>query len=292
MRRDTFSQYATEKIGLIVQVLNEDTDPVGNAVTVTITREADATVVVNAAAATREAEGVYSYIFSTDVTSVQGDYNAVWSFDVVTPAVSSPDPKLVTFQFSVMGQQTYFDSLDAIQRQLVENVYHHVSDLFDSTLGGPYLWELPQSRFNFETVAKLMVIDAMTYINFASPKAFIPPFTVGAATGARVFPAGWYGLLEKATLYELFKHLATSYLEIPEPVGVDVAYLDRRAYFDKWMKRAEMEKEALDHMIKMLKRDLRFGVKSRSLLVAGGIFPVSYLNPARPRWPYVLSRFY
>jgi len=107
------------------------------------------------------------------------------------------------------------------------------------------------------------------------------------------FPGDWYGMLERATVFELYKHLATSYLEIPAPVGVDVAYLDRREYYDKWMRRAEIEKEELDHMVKMIKRERsKLGVKSRSMLLAGGIFPVSYLNPARPRWPYVLTRFY
>jgi len=289
-RRDSFSEYATEKIGIIIQVLGTDTDANGD-VLITITRESDDTAVVDADTATRDAAGTYSYVFSTDVSSTRGNYTATWSFDVTTPAASSPDSKQVVYQFAVGDAQPYFDSLDGPQRQLVDNVYHKISDSFDSTRGGPYLWELPQSSFSFETIARLMVVDAITIINYSSPKAFIPPYTVGA-NSPKPFPTGWYGLLERATQYETFKHLSTSYLEVPDPIGVNVARVDRQKYSQMWMQRADHEKEELDHMLHMLKRDMRFGVKARSMLLAGGIFPISYLNPARPRWPYVLSRFF
>lgn len=284
-RLDSISQFSSDKIGIAIVELNQPTDPDGNVVTVTITRRGEQVPVTNAAVAIRDGLGLYSYTLTLGVTDTKANYTAVWDWEV------SSSPRTFEYNFVVVDPQPYFDSLNAGQKQLVDNVYHRVSDLFDSTLGGPYLWELPQSAFSFETIARLMVFNAMSYINFASPKAFIPPYQIGAKVD-KAFPLGWYGLLERATAYELFKHLATSYLEIPDSVGVNVAHLDRREYYNKWMDRAKMEKEELDHMVKMLKRDMRFGVRSRSLIVAGGIFPVSYLNPARPRWPYVLSRFY
>ena len=285
-RLDTISQFSQSDIGVAIVEGAAYTDADGNIVTVTILREADSTEVVTAAAATHDDLGLYSYTLTlASVTGTKGTYKATWDWAI------GGNARTFEYRFSVVDPQPFFDSLDAEQKQLVDNIYHKVSDGFDSTVGGPYLWELPQTSFNFETVARLLVVDAATYINFSNPKAFVPPFNVGA-NATKPFPVGWYGLLERAGQYELFKHLATSSLEIPEPVGVNVAHLDRQAYFDKWMKRAAIEKEELDHMLHMLKRDMRYGVKSRSMLLAGGIFPVSYLNPARPRWPYVLSRFY
>lgn len=284
-RLDSISQYSTDQIGVAVVEVNVPTDADGNVVTVTITRDSDSVELVTTGAADHDGLGLYSYTLGLDVTSTKTNYTAVWNWEV------NSDARTFEYHFAVVDPQPFFDSLNAEQKQLVDNIYHAVADAFDSTVGGPYLWEMPQSAFSFETVARLMVVDAMTYINLGSPKAFIPPYMIGDDVD-KAFPTGWYGLVEKATRYHLFRHLATSYIEIPEAVGVNVARLDRRDYYDRWMRRADVEKEELDHMIKMLKRDLRFGVKARSLLVAGGIFPVSYLNPARPRWPYVLSRFY
>lgn len=284
-RLDTISQYSNEIIGIAIIEGNTPVDPDGNLVTLSITRKSDNIVVVDAQQATRDELSMYSFVLPLAVTATKDEYSTIWLWQV------NGEDREFGYSFAVVDPQPYFDSLDDDQKVLVDNVYHAVSDAFDSEKGGPYLWELPQSSFSFETIARLMVVDAMTLINFSGPKAFIPPFTVGAQSD-KPFPLGWYGLLQKATRYELFKHLATSYLEIPDPVGVEVARLDRQAYFDKWIKRAEMEFEELEHMIKMLKRDMRFGVTSRSMLLAGGIFPISYLNPARPRWPYVLSRFY
>lgn len=288
-RLDSISQYSTDRIGIAVVESNVATDADANDVRITIVRDSDNVELVSNVAATHDTvdgiAGLYSYTLDLGVTANQGNYTATWTWEIAAA------PREFVYHFAVVDPQPFFDSLSADQKQLVDNVYHSVADLFDSTVGGPYLWELPQTIFGHETVARLMVVDAMTYINFASPKAFQPPFAIGADV-PKPFPEGWYGLLERATKYHLFLHLATSYIEIPEAVNVNVARLDRRDYYDRWMRRADHEKEELDHMVRMLKRDFRFGVKSRSLLLAGGIFPVSYLNPARPRWPYVLSRFY
>lgn len=283
-RRDTVSQYSTDTIGIGIYEQNQYQDADGD-VLISVLREETNTLVIENEAATRDELGLYSFALTVPITSIKGNYTATWFY-----TIKGVD-KEFKYQFTVVDPQPFFDSLDAAQKQLVDNIYHRVSDGFDSTIGGPYLWELPQSSFSYETIAKLMVVDAMNMINFSKPKAFIPPYGIGATSGKQIPPA-WYGLVEKATSYELYKHLARSYLEIPNPVGVNVAHLDRRDYSDRWMKIAAYEKEELEMQLRMLKRAFQYGVMSRSSLLAGGIFPVSYLNPARPRWPYVLTRFY
>lgn len=284
-RRDTISQYSTDNIGIGVYERNDYTDPDNNEVSISVIREDGDVTVIGNDLATRDDLGLYSYLLPTSVTSIKGNYTAVWSY------VVDGEPKEFKYQFAVVDPQPFFDSLNGEQKQMVENIYHRVSDTFDSTVGGPYLWELPQSSFSFETIAKLMVVDAMNLINYSKPKAFIPPYALGSKV-TKPIPRAWYGLVEKAASYELYKHLARSYLEIPLPVGVNVAHLDRTQYSQKWMSMAEFEKQEVESMIHMLKRAMQFGVKSRAQLLAGGIFPISYLNPARPRWPYTLTRFY
>lgn len=283
-RRDTVSQYSTDTIGIGIYEQNQYTDADGD-VLISVLREETETLVIENETATRDDLGLYSFNLTVPITSIKGDYTATWTYSV------GGVEKEFQYQFKVVDPQPFFDSLDAAQKQLVDNIYHRVSDGFDSTVGGPYLWELPQSSFSYETIAKLVVVDAMNLINFSKPKAFIPPYGIGSTAGKQIPPA-WYGLVEKAASYELYKHLARSYLEIPNPVGVNVAHLDRTQYSQKWMQMAEFEKEELEMQLRMLKRALQYGVRTRSSLLAGGIFPVSYLNPARPRWPYQLTRFY
>lgn len=285
MRRQPISLGTQQQIGIATfqQGVYHDAD---GDVILQIVRDSDQVTVVDQFIASHDGIGLYSYVLESSVTGTKGNYTVSWTW------IMTGVNEAFTQYLIVVDPQPYWDSLNSDQKQLVDNVYHKVSDGFDSTIGGPYLWELPQSSFGLETIARLMTVDAMALINFSKPKAFIPPFQVGEFV-ANAFPVNWYGILERATHYELYKHLARSYLEqpIPENIGA-IANLDRRQYSEQWMKMAEYEKAELDPMLLMLKRAYIFGVKTRASLLAGGIFPVSYLNPARPRWPYSLTRFY
>jgi len=288
-RREPISQYSTELIGIIISDsgMPEDADA---DVTLTIVRESDNEVLVLDAIATHEPAptpallGHYSYSMTPLITNQKGNYTITWKYTL------GGDPREFPYQFMVVTPQPYWDSLNAKQKGVIENIYFKLSDGFDSTIGGPYLWELPQSNFGYETIARLTIIDGMNAINFEGPKAFQQPYSFGP--GTRQIGEGWYGLVQQAGFYETLKHLSRSYLEIPQATNVPTAYEDRTRYSEMWMRLAEAEGERLLRQIHMIKRAFAFGVKARAQLVAGGIFPISYLNPARPRWPYVLTRFY
>src|SRR3989304_4741947 len=162
-RIDSVSQFSADKIGIAVVEVNVPTDADTNDVRLDVVRDSDMTMLVTNALATHDiADGVagfYSYTLGVDVTSTKGSYTAIWTWQV-----GSADREF-TYHFAVVDPQPFFDSLDSDQKQLVDNVYHSVADAFDSTVGGPYLWEMPQSMFGFETVARILVVDAMTTIN-------------------------------------------------------------------------------------------------------------------------------
>ena len=283
-RRDSISQYGQDTIGIAIFENNVYLDA-DSAVTLDVRRESDQVLVVDDGVATHDGLGLYSYVIGYEITADKGDFTAIWNYQVDT------EDRTFEYRFTVVNPQPYWDSLDGKQKGVIENIYFKLSDGFDSTIGGPYLWELPQSSFGFETIARLTVVDGMNAINYEGPKAFQQPYSFGTG-GNRAIPEGWYGLVQKAGFYETLKHLARSYLEIPIATNVPTAYEDRTRYSEMWMRIADKEGEELLRQIHMIKRAMAFGVKTRAQLVAGGIFPISYLNPARPRWPYVLTRFY
>lgn len=283
-RPHAISQFASETLGIATYRQGFLADPDGNAVTLTIVRDDDGQTVLPPTPANRDDVGLYSYTIGFIQTEQLGTYTVTWSYTM------DGEAKQFVSKYLVVEEQPFWDTLNEEQKQLVDNVYHSVSDAFDSTIGGPYLWELPQSTFGYETIARLMCVDAITYINLAKPKPFIPPFNVGADV-PNPFPPAWYGLLERVTQWHLYRHLATSYLEQPDPQGVSTAYLDRQRYHDKWLAMSDLVKRETDEMLVGLKRQYLYGVYARSMLIAGGLFPLRYFNPSRPRWPYVMARF-
>jgi hypothetical protein len=283
-RKHAISRWAEDDIGIAIFAGGALVDPVPQAVAVVVRDAAGAAI--QSGAATRDGVGLYSFRLTVASTKELGQFTAAWSYTL------DGNPREFTTDFEVVPPQVFWDALTPEEKQLVDNVYHRVSDNFDSELGGPYLWEVPQATFGFETIARLMTTDALPYVNFSKFPPFQPPFTVGVpANGGKPFPAGWYGVLEKATHWSVLKHLSRSYIEIPVAEGVNVARLDRSPYRDRWREEARDEKEELDRMLGQLKRQYMFGVRSRSLLLAGGFFPMAYLDPARPRWPYVVARW-
>lgn len=277
-RRQPVSRFSTEVIGITIIIDDVPADPDADAVRVTITREADNVIVVNNQLATQDSVGEYSWKLLSSLTDDKGDYTAWWTYSV------GGDTRTFETYFIVVDPQPFWDTLSFQLKEAVENVYHRVSDSFDSSIGGPYLWELPQSSFGFETISRLMVTDAITTFNLAKPKAFDPPFTV--AKGApNPLPAQWYGLLEKITLYSLLRHLCRNYLEQPDVQGVDTSRFDRTKYHNLWCAEADREKVEVEEFIRMVKRKYIYGSK-RALLLAGGMFPRSFYYPARPHYPY------
>lgn len=280
MRKHPIAQYSSEGLGLAIYRSNDLTDAQSTP-SLVIRNSSSASVAVPTV--TRDSLGLYSAEASSPVTDTLGNYTANWSFIVNSIA------RTYVQQLQVYPEMPFWSNLTDAERLIVESVYLKVSNTFDSTTGGPYLWETLQGTFNaWETVARLMSTDAVSYISLVFNPLVQPPYQVGQ-NASKLFPANWYGLLEKATYVEFLRHLSRSYIEIPDAPGVSVARLDRRRYRDEWSREAKEEKEILDQMLKMVKRT--FITRKRSMLVSGGIFPLSLVDPARPSWLYIPVRY-
>lgn len=285
MRSRLISQFSSETVGVAIYEEGLLIDPEGSVVTVSIRNEYG-DLLLESVPAVKDGVGLYSYVLQPVDTRLKGEYQTEWYY------VLNGEVKQFLDAYTVTDPMPYWDSLTEEQRDSVLNIYFKVSNTFDSAGGGPYLWEIQQSGFNpFETIARLMCTDAISYINFTRAPAFNPPFqVVGLPPGTAVmkpFPAQAYGLLEKATYVEFLKHLSRSYIEQPDVEGVSTARFDRRKYRDLWAQEAAMEKAELERWLSIFKRKYLF--TGRSMLVAGGLFNHIWYDPTRPRWLYTAT---
>lgn len=278
MRVRPIPQYAVEPVGIMIYNQGVLTDPDNQAVFYNITNT-DSNTFVASGQATYEAPGTYQYTLTSNNTSIQGNYQVNWTYTIASGARQYQD------NFVVSDQMPYWQNLDYDQRQLCAGIVHRIDKSFDSSSGGPYLQELQQSGFNiYEEVAFLMSTEALDYCNYEFQPVFRPAFEVGNNAMAP-WPTNYYGVLATQTYAHLVKHIARNYIEQPAPENMNAAWMNRRDYYNRWMDLYKMEKEIADKQLRQMKRWYMVGSK-RSLLVAGGLIPRMFVNPARPHFMY------
>jgi hypothetical protein len=229
--------------------------------------------------ATYESTGQYQYQLNSNQTSIQGNYQVNWSYTI------SGSPRLYQDNFVITDQMPYWQNLNYDERQLAVGIVHRIDKSFDSTSGGPYLQELLQSGFNiYEEVSFMMSTEALDYCNYEFQPIFQPAFEVGNNAMAP-WPSNYYGVLATQTYAHFLKHIARNYIEQPTPQGMTAAWMDRRDYYNRWWQLYTFEKEIADKQLRQMKRQFMVGSK-RSMLVAGGLIPRMFVNPARPHYMY------
>ena len=279
MRVRPFPQYAVEPVGIMTYSNGVLTDPdlvtvSGSTfpdVSVSITStDGSITIVPSGTYATQESTGTFQYMLDSSQTAIQGNYNVNWQY---------------TVQLVITDQMPYWSNLSYDERQLAAGIVHRLDKSFDSTSGGPYLQEMQQSGFlMYEEVAMVMSTEAIDYINFEFQPVFHPAYEIGASA-AVIFPSNWYGVLASQTYAHFLKHIARNYIEQPTPNGMNAAWMDRRDYYQRWWQLYLFDKEIADKQLRQMKRSFMVGSK-RSLLVAGGLIPRMFINPARPHFQY------
>ena len=280
MRIRPIPQYAVEPVGIMIHTQGVLTNPDNDLVYLNVVNsETGSYLVPSGTQATYESPGVYQFMLTSSDTSIQGNYQVNWSYTI------SGSGRFYQDNFVISDQMPYWQNLTYDERQIAAGIVHRVDKSFDSSSGGPYLQELQQSGFNiYEEVAFLMTTEAMDYINYEFQPIFKPAFEVGFNAMAP-YPTNYYGVLATQTYAHLVKHIARNYIEQPTPEGMTAAWMNRRDYYNRWMDLYKMEKEIADKQLRQMKRWYMVGSK-RSLLVAGGLIPRMFVNPARPHFMY------
>jgi len=285
MRARPYPQYAVEPVGVMTYsqgVLTNPTDGSGNpsGMTLSIVNSDNGTIVVpSGTAATQEGTGQFQYTLNSNQSALQGNYNVTWNYTI------SGSPRIYTDKIVITDQMPYWSNLTYDERQLAANIVHRLDKSFDSTAGGPYLQELNQSGFiMYEEVAMVMTSEVMDYINFEFQPIFNPAYEIGINANVP-FPSTYYGVLATQTYAHFLKHIARNYIEQPTPNGMNAAWMDRRDYYQRWWQLYLFDKEIADKQLRQMKRQFMVGSK-RSMLVAGGLIPRMFTNPARPHFQY------
>ena len=277
MRIRPIPENAVEPIGIMIYVQGVLTD--ADAAPHLVVTNTDTGVVLVDDDSTYESTGKYQYMLQSTQTAVQGTYSVVWTYYVGTKL------RIYNDSFVITDQMPYWQNLTYDERQMVTGIVHRLDKSFDSTAGGPYLQEMRQSGFNFyEEVAMIMSTETMDYMNYEFQPIFNPAYEVGFNARAP-WPSNFWGVLATQTYAHVLKHIARNYIEQPTPQGLNAAWMDRRDYYNRWLSLYQMEKEIADKQLRQMKRQYMVGSK-RSLLVAGGLIPRMFVNPARPHFMY------
>ena len=281
MRIRPVPQFAPEPVGIMIYQNGVLTDPDGDNVTLKVVNTDNNTIVVPAGtvAPKEGTTGKYSYTLNSQQSSIMGNYLVKWTYAI------DGSPRTATDQYEVVEQMQFWSSLTYDERQLAVNIFGRIDASFDSSQGGPYLQEMKQSNFNaFEQVSFIMATEAVDYCNYEFQPVFRPAYEIGIQAQAP-WPVNWYGILSSQTYAHFIKHVARQYIEQPTPEGMNAAWLNRRDYYDRWMEFYKVEKEIADKQLRQMKRTYMVGSK-RSMLVAGGLIPRMFINPARPHFMY------
>lgn len=253
---------------------------------------------------TRVDTGKYCYDIGPALTANRGLLTAVWTYQV------DGTPFQFTDHLQVLDPMPLYDSLSDADKLTVEQVTWMFGDLYDSTEGGPHLIEEFQTHWNSERIAQMMAIAVMkaNYIgNFGNaPTTWsigessitttvpgqqitntqtLPDGTVNTVTystqsstsGVSSIPSTFSGLIVWGTYVECLRHFRDSYLEIPARPGMDVTYVDRRDYSQRWAAALQTEEAAYRQALTSAKKSL-LSLSRGSLLVAGGIYGGSALG--------------
>jgi len=288
MRVRPFPQYSVEPVGIMTYSLGELTDP--DYVTVSgvsipdvtlniINTDNNTTIVPSGTYATHESTGTFQYGLNSSQTAVTGNYQVTWNYTI------SGTPRIYVDDFVITDQMPYWSNLSYEERQVVTSVVHRLDKSFDSQSGGPYLQDNNNSGFLiYEEVAMVMTEEAMDYINFEFQPIFTPAYEVGLNSMVP-FPTSYNGILASQTYAHMLKHIARNYIEQPTPANASHVWMDRRDYYQRWWQLYLFDKEIADKQLRLWKRNFLVGSK-RSMLVAGGLIPRMFTNPARPHFQY------
>lgn len=216
---------------------------------------ADSTMIV------RDDVGKYHFDIGPEFTQARGLITAEWAYEV-----GGKDFKYVD-NLVIVEQMPLWERMTDDERAVVEQVSWMFADSWDSTEGGPYLFETYQGHFNYERIAQLSRV-ALSRINTTGN----PPtsYSVGGVRGQYTpVPNFLQGTLVIGTYIEVLRHLCRNYVEIPVFQQANVTFADRTSYLQRWQQILQEETQNFKSMVIQAKRPL-LGLGSTAMLVGGG----------------------
>ena len=257
------------------------TDPDNDTVYLQVTQPSSNTIVVaSGTLATRQGVGLYQYLLSNNQTTVPGIDQITWSWTASGIPITFVDQ-----YYQANTPMYYYSGLTEDQRNIVVSIGHRIDRSFDSSYGGPYLQDLPQSGMNlYEDVAMVWTNETMDYINYEFQPVFNPAWGVGVNAVAQI-PQQYQGMVNSQVYAHLLKHIARNYIEQPMPENMTAVWNNRRDYYQRWWSLYLFDKEIADKQLRQVKRWYLVGSK-RATLLAGGLIPRTFINPASPHASY------
>lgn len=209
--------------------------------------------------------GQYSMDIGPQYTGQRGFISAVWSYEVNSNDFTYTD------SLQILDPMPLYERLSDDERSVVEMVSWMFADSFDSTEGGPYLFETYQGHFNYERIAQLMRVATFRINTTGNPPT---EFDVGGIPGQYTpVPSFMKGTLVIGSYIEVLKHLVRNYNEIPVYQGADITFADRRDYSQRWASTLADEEANYKSMVIQAKRKL-LGLGSTAMLVGGGFWSI------------------
>jgi len=257
------------------------TDPDAETVYLQVVQlESNTIIVPSGTLATRQDTGLYQYLLGNSQTTVPGIDQITWTW-----TASGMPITFIDYYYQANTPMYYYSSLTEAQRNVVVSIGHRIDRSFDSSFGGPYLQDIPQAGMNiYEDIAMVWTEETMDYVNYTYQPIFNPSWGVGVNAIAQI-PQQYAGMVNSQVYAHLLKHIARNYIEQPMPENMTAVWNNRRDYYDRWWKLYLFDKEIADLQLRQVKRWYLIGSK-RAMLVAGGLIPRAYLNPANAHSVY------
>lgn len=208
-----------------------------------------------------------------DVTDELGEYIAVCQF-----SLEGGEKRSERRVFNV--EDPFKNAPTTAHETIAEAVWLRLSDLFDSTEGGPWLRDVTESYFDKRKISQL-IDDALFDINYQPPQTNITilDFTqVWELAGEGSQPDPDQSVLVQGALISVIRHLIRSYVEQPLPQGAQIVYEDRRDYLQRWQSVLQTEQQRYDRLLALWKRQF-LGLGRTALLVHSKAGRLTNLQP-------------